>query len=216
MGMEGGKRGSAPVNDVVILAVRTMEVSLDRVPRVVEQENNRLQPQPHHRRQLLDGELNRTVADEEQRTAEVLVAGGEGGTERRTCRSQDTNVLSKGKDEEEVEVRTDSPPNTSPQDLTNIDRILRQRHIQHPKATRPRLTHNHILLPKELTHPRPHPRMTDRLLPQRILTREPRREMRYRQLRRRGGEPGESGDELGYELFHADGVVFGVLDEGVV
>lgn len=80
------RKENAPVNDVVILAVRTVEVPLDRVTRVVEEEDDGLQPEPHHGRHLLNGELDGTVADEEERTAEVLVAGSEGGTESRTCR----------------------------------------------------------------------------------------------------------------------------------
>lgn len=76
-----------------------MEVPLNGVTRVVEEEDDGLQPEPHHRRDLLDGELNGTVADEEQRTAEVLVTGSKGSAESGAYRSQKPNIVSKIPDE---------------------------------------------------------------------------------------------------------------------
>lgn len=58
--------------------------------------------------------------------------------------------------------------------------------------------------------------MADRLLTQGILSGEPRLEPGDSQFGGRGGEAGKTGDEFGDKLLHADGVVLGVLDEGVV
>lgn len=134
-----------------------------------------------------------------------------------------TNTVSKNevrKDERdgkgEGKVRTNSPSDTSPENLADVNRILGQRHVQNTEATRSRLTHNHVLLPEELAHPRPHPCMADRLLTKRILSGEPRAEPGDGQLGGGGGEAGKTGDEFGDKLLHADGVVLGVLDESVV
>lgn len=111
---------------------------------------------------------------------------------------------------------TDSPTDTTPQDLAHCRRILRQWHVQNTETTRPRLTDNDILLPEELSHPRPHPCMADDILTQRVLSREPRLEWRNGERLGLGGEWFETGDKLGDELLHADGVEAGVLDAGVV
>lgn len=140
----------------------------------------------------------------------------EGGTERGACyRSRKTVTVSKKKavDKREdgvrkIEVHTDRPSENSSGNLADVDCVLRRRHIQNTKAKRTRLTHNHVLLPEELAYPRPHSHMAGRLLTEEILSGEPRLEPGDGQL---GGEDG-----FRHELLHADGVVLGVLGEGVV
>lgn len=51
------KSRNIPIADVVVFAVHAVQVPLDRVPAVVEHEDDRLKLRTNHDRQLLDRQL---------------------------------------------------------------------------------------------------------------------------------------------------------------
>jgi hypothetical protein len=101
-----------PILDIVVPARAAVQVALDRVARVVEHEQDRLEPVPDHGRDLLHGELERAVPYEKDRTSQAEVARGEGGTER----------------------GADGPADASPEDLREELGFGWEGHFEHPEG----------------------------------------------------------------------------------
>lgn len=82
--------------------------SLDHVSVVVKQEDDRLQAQPNHRRDLLDRELHASVTDEQDHSSQSQIPSSEGDTQS----------------------GADGPTDTAPEDLADEKGLGRKGYVE--------------------------------------------------------------------------------------